>query len=388
VADDPPAVVLGRVDAGQRFWRPRIGCWEAPVSAGVIAGERIRELAGEGVPGVVVLVAGPEGVRAAGAAGLADIAGRVPASPGMVCPWFSMTKVVTATAAMRLAERGLLDLDAPIAGHVPALRQVRPAGWASRITARHLLSHSAGLANPIPVRWVHPADQPAPDPDTFLRGLLARHRKLRFVPGSRARYSNLGPLVLAAALTTATGQQFTDLIAAEILRPLGMAATAFSYTPQTRTRAAVGYHPRRSPMRLLLPRWAIGAPAGRWISLQPFLVDGPAYGGLVGPVDELARFLQLHLRDGELDGTRVLSPQSAAAMRQITMPGRHYDLGLGWFRPASQRHADPPFVQHLGGGAGFFNLIRIYPTRGVGVAVMGNVTTYPIDAVARLALTH
>ena len=358
------------------------------MSADVIAGERIRALAGEGVPGVVVLVAGPEGVRAAGAAGLADIADRVRAWPGMVCPWFSMTKVVTATAAMRLAERGLLDLDAPTAGHVPALRQVRPARWASRITARHLLTHSAGLANPIPVRWVHPADQPAPDPDTFLRGLLARHRRLRFAPGTRARYSNLGPLVLAAALTTAAGQPFTDLIAAEVLRPLGMAATAFSYTPQTQSRAAVGYHPRRSPMRLLLPRWAIGAPAGRWISLQPFLVDGPAYGGLVGPADELARFLQLHLRDGELDGTRILSQQSAAAMQQITMPGRRYDLGLGWFRPASQRNADPPFVQHLGGGAGFYNLIRIYPTRGVGVAVMGNVTRYPIDAIARLALTH
>jgi CubicO group peptidase (beta-lactamase class C family) len=73
-------------------------------------------------------------------------------------------------------------------------------------------------------------------------------------------------------------------------------------------------------------------------------------------------------------------------MRQITVCGRRYDLGLGWFRPASQRAADPPFVQHLGGGAGFFNLIRIYPSRGVGIAVMGNATTYNIDAVARLAL--
>src|SRR5215475_1740113 len=75
--------------------------------AGAIAGERIRALAGEGVPGVVILVAGPDGVRAAGGARLADIAARVPASPGMVCAWFSMTKIVTATAAVRLAERGL-----------------------------------------------------------------------------------------------------------------------------------------------------------------------------------------------------------------------------------------------------------------------------------------
>lgn len=46
-----------------------------------------------------------------------------------------------------------------------------------------------------------------------------------------------------------------------------------------------------------------------------------------------------------------------------------------------------PFVEHLGSGTGFFNLIRTYPTRGVGAAVMGNATSYPIDAAARLALT-
>jgi CubicO group peptidase (beta-lactamase class C family) len=169
------------------------------MAAGAIAGERIRALAGDGVPGVVALVAGPEGI---GAAGLADIAGRVPAGPGMVCPWFSMTKIVITTAAMRLAERGVLDLDTPVSGDVPALRQVRPAGWARRITARHLLSHSAGLANPIPVRWVHPAGQPAPGPEVFLGGLLGRHGKLGFEPGSRASYSNAGPLVLAAALAS------------------------------------------------------------------------------------------------------------------------------------------------------------------------------------------
>jgi CubicO group peptidase (beta-lactamase class C family) len=249
------------------------------MAAGAIAGERIRALAGGAVPGVAVVVAGPEGVRAAGAAGLADIAARRPASPGMVCPWFSMTKVVTATAAVRLAERGVLDLDAPVAGYVPALRRVRPPHWASRITARHLLSHSAGLANPIPVRWVHPADQPAPDPDAFLLGLLARHGKLRFEPGSRSSYSNLGPLIAAAALASAAGRPFTVLVEQEILGPLGMGTTAFTYTARMRPRAAVGYHQRLSPMRLLLPRWVTGERAGRWIALRPSWSTAPLTAG-------------------------------------------------------------------------------------------------------------
>jgi CubicO group peptidase (beta-lactamase class C family) len=96
----------------------------------------------------------------------------------------------------------------------------------------------------------------------------------------------------------------------------------------------------------------------------------------------------MHLRDGELDGARILAPESAAAMRRITIHGKRFDLGLGWFRPASQRNADPSFVEHLGGGAGFFNLIRIYPTQAVGIAVMGNATHYDINAIASLALSR
>jgi CubicO group peptidase (beta-lactamase class C family) len=84
------------------------------MSAGRIEGAQIRALAGDGVPGIAVLVAGPEGVRAAGAAGFADVAGRVAASPAMVCPWFRMTKIVTTTVAAWLADRGMLDLDVDI----------------------------------------------------------------------------------------------------------------------------------------------------------------------------------------------------------------------------------------------------------------------------------
>jgi CubicO group peptidase (beta-lactamase class C family) len=352
-----------------------------------IPADRIRAVTGDRVPGIAVVVVGPGGVQAVGAAGLADIGANIPASPQMVCPWFSMTKIVTTTTAMRLVEQGILDLDEPTVRHVASIGRLRPASRARRITARHLLTHSAGLANPVPVRWIHPADRPGPDPERLLDDLLARHPRLRFEPGTRSSYSNLGALTLGSAMANLTGKPFVDLVREEILEPLGMARTGFAYSAEMRARAATGYHPRRSPMRLLLPRWVIGEPAGRWICLRRFLLDGPAYGGLVGPVEVVARFAQLHLRDGELDGVRILRAEAAASMRRITVRGRRYDLGLGWFRPASQRDADPPFVEHLGGGAGFFNVIRVYPSRGVGVAVMGNATRYDIDAVARLAIT-
>ena len=71
-------------------------------------------------------------------AGQADLARGMPASPQMVRPWFSMTKIVTATAAMRLAERGALDLDEPIGPHIPQfgrLRQARAQGALQRATS-------------------------------------------------------------------------------------------------------------------------------------------------------------------------------------------------------------------------------------------------------------
>ena len=67
------------------------------------------------------------------------------------------------------------------------------------------------------------------------------------------------------------------------------------------------------------------------------------------------------------------------------MRGRRFDLGLGWFVPADRRDADPPFVEHLGAGAGFFTVMRMYPSLGVGAVVVGNATKYDIDAVAELA---
>jgi CubicO group peptidase (beta-lactamase class C family) len=348
--------------------------------------DRLGSLGDRRPPGIAVAIVCPERVQLSFGVGQANLADGIAASPRMVCPWFSMTKIVTATTAMRLVGQGRLDLDEPLGRHSPQLGRLRPAANAKRITARHLLTHSAGLANPIPVKWIHRTDAPAVDQDALLDGLLAKNATLRFEPGAKSSYSNLGTLSLGVAMANITGIPFPELVQGEVLKPLQMHTTGFSYTNQLSDRAATGYHPRRSPMRFLLPRWVIGTPSGRWVSLKPFVLDGQAYGGLLGSLEDAARFLRMHLRDGELDGAEILAPDTARRMRDIVVPGRRFDLGLGWFRPANHRRDDPPFVEHLGGGAGFFNLLRIYPTRGIGIVVMGNATRYDIDAVAELAL--
>jgi CubicO group peptidase (beta-lactamase class C family) len=346
--------------------------------------ERVRIAMGDKVPGVALVIVGAEGVRARAAVGLADLVTQKPMATDLLVPWFSMTKIATATIAMRLCEREQLDLDGPVMPLVPEMGMLRPRDQAERITIRHLLQHAGGLANPIPVRWIHAAGTEGPDPDRFLAGILSKHAKLKFVPGSRSSYSNVGTLILGAAIARVQGTRFEAVAVREILEPLEMGSTGFTYA--SGHEAATGYHPRLNPMRLFLPGWVPGPRSGRWLGLNPFLLDGAPYGGLVGSADDAARFLQLHLRDGELDGIRMITADDAATMRRIDQRGKRFDLGLGWFRPANRRDADPDLVEHLGGGAGFFNVMRLYPSLGVGAVVMGNATSYDIDALADLAL--
>src|SRR6056297_210008 len=348
--------------------------------------ERLRALGSRPIPGVAVVVVGPEGVRAIGAAGWADLTARVPMSTEVAVPWFSMTKIATATLAVRLAEDGTIDLDEPIAAVADEVSCLQPTAWARRITRRHLLQHTAGLANPLPLRWIHPQCEPACDQDQLLESLLGRHGRLRSEPDTRVAYSNLGTLLLTASLVRPTGVPFAELMRRHVLDPLSMRATAFGHPPGA--TAATGYHPRLNPLRLALPRWVVGPSTGRWTSLRPFAVDGLGYGGLVGTAEDAARLLQLHLADGEVDHVRILGVQSTTAMRSIDRCGGKYDLGLGWFRARKDRHADPVFVEHLGGGAGFHTLMRLYPAERVGAVVMGNATSFDAAGMARLALEY
>ena len=106
-----------------------------------------------------------------------------------------------------------------------------------------------------------------------------------------------------------------------------MKATGFAYSAEMNARAATGYHRRHSPMRYLLPRWVIGEPSGKWLSLRRFLLDGQAYGGLVGSVEDAARFLRMHICDGTVGERQILKPETARRMREIVVPGRRFDLG-------------------------------------------------------------
>ena len=335
-----------------------------------------------GVPGLSVSVVKGDRVVWERGFGFADLATSSPATPATSYLWFSMTKIVTATAVLKLAEGGNLDLDAPADEYFRSLKVVSQP---TPVTVRHLLSHSSGLANPLPIRWVRPAHAPDPDSGAFVRHLLAKHRKLKSVPGERAGYSNLGYLVLGEVISEVAGTGYEEYVRGEILSPLGMDHTGFSYPESVGEGAATGYQPLWRPLTPLLkaalPRGVVGPRRGGYVSFEPFYVEGPAYGGLIGGVEEAARFVVLHLNGGQANGARLLSAESVAEMRRLTPRGGKRDFGLGWFRPREAGGRRPDFVEHLGGGAGFWNVMRIYPEESLGLVVMGNTTSYDHESV-------
>lgn len=346
----------------------------------------LEQLTVRDVPGISAAVVVPDGTEQLFSAGVADMSSGVPATPDTVFLWFSMTKIVTATAVMQLVERDALRLDDPVEQFLPEFPKPR-SGWPA-VEVRHLLSHSAGLANPMPVRWVHPAVEPGRDPHDFAAELLSKHDRLRFPAGSKAVYSNLGYIALGEVIAAASKQSYDDYVRSQILEPLSMATTGFSYSVASEADVATGYQRRYQPMtplfRLLLPKGIMGASEGRFVGFNHFHVDGPAYGGLVGSVRDAARFMAVHLSGGAYDGGRLLSPVSVGAMQTLKASGRKLDVGFGWFRRGADR-ADGDFWEHLGGGGGFWCMMRIYPARGVGVLTMGNATSYDHEAVAEVA---
>ena len=160
---------------------------------------------GSRVPGIAVVVVAADEIMLSDAWGLADVATRAEMRVDTSCNWFSMTKLVTATVAMQLAEQGRLDLDAPVD---EPFSVTRTEPRRRSVTVRHLLSHSSGLANPLPLRWVHLADEPGPTRSQFVRDLIEKHPRLRFDPGTKAAYSNIGYLVVGEAIAAVTGHTY------------------------------------------------------------------------------------------------------------------------------------------------------------------------------------
>ena len=326
------------------------------------------------IPGMTVAIATPDALLYAGAVGHADLADRRPASVHDQYPWFSMTKIATATTAIRLHRAGVLDLDAPIGGYLP---DYRPHPKHGHPTMRHLLTHTAGLSNPVPVRWVRLEHQPADA--AAIAKIVAKHGTPVRAVGKKASYSNIGYLLAGEVIAAASGHSVEDNVRHHVLQPLSMTTTGYDHQPDA--PRSVGYvrlpRPAVPLLRAALPSGLVGHRVAGRSALNPFLINGAAFGGLIGTVTDAARLAAVHAAQPH-HPERLLPHDEIESMRTIASPGKRFDHGIGWFRKPDDAHRTPGFVEHYGTGCGYWNAMRIYPERRLAMVAMTN-TTYAWD---------
>ena len=281
----------------------------APIAAAVDAGL---------LSGIVTLVWHRGKVLQVNEIGYRDIEAQLPMQRDTIFRIASMTKPVTVAAAMALVEEGALALTDPVVRWLPELADMRvlvdPTGpiedtvAASRpITIDDLMTHRSGLAYAFsvtgPISRAYGQVSLRQDQDSWLTevaGLPLVHQ-----PGERLTYSQATE-VLGIALSRIEGKPLHRVLAERILEPLGMSDTGFFVTPEARRRAATMYrldenatlqHDAMGPVPITEPRFCQGG------------------AGLVSTADDYLRFIRMLLSGGTLDGVRVLSAESVAAMR-------------------------------------------------------------------------
>ena len=261
------------------------------------------------LPGATAMIVDRGGVRFSGAWGMADTVAGTPMKLDTVCQIASMTKALVSVAAMQLVERGALTLDGPIGDVLPELAtaqvltgfdadgkpQLRPA--ARPITLRHLLTHTAGLGyffvQPQVLQYFTATQMPVPGSRASIT------MPLLFDPGEGWEYGVATDWV-GLAVEAVAGCDLQTYLDREILKPLGMTDTAFR--PQLPEDAA-SVHVRKDD---------------GGFTVNPVNLGGGEFqsggGGLSSTAPDYAKFLQMMLRGGELNGTRILSEASIAEM--------------------------------------------------------------------------
>ncbi len=311
----------------------------------------------DSVPGASLAIVDRKGILHADGFGTLAADSNEPVSTETVFSIQSTSKTFTGVAVMLAVQDGYLDLDAPVSEYLPdfVVNSRFEDAPERRMTLRHLLSHTAGFTHEAPVG--NNIDARSPSFDAHVESI--GETWLRAPVGERYFYSNLGIDLAGYILQDATGVPFETYVRERILEPLGM-DDSFVDTPDHHGGHCAACARGHDPGFVGLPDY----------------IPLTASGGVRVSAEDGARFVRFMLKQGELEGERLLEPELMAEMvrpaaaRHKAFPGlddAHYGLGV-YSYPVSGTYA----VNHDGGGFGFRASMKWYPEYGVGYVLLIN----------------
>jgi len=256
-----------------------------------------------------------------------------------------VTKELTATAVLRLLERGQLSLQTALSALLPGFPP-----WADGITVEQLLSHTSGL---IDYESVMAEGDTTQIHDDQVVELLRHQDSTYFPPGTQFRYSNSAYAVLAQIVERLSGQTFTDFLGQEIFGPLGMTATVAHVEGRTVVRnRAYGYH---------------RGEAGGWHRADQSPTSAVlGDGGVYSSIDDLAKWAAVVERRRSILSESV---QDLAFRETRLTDGSGTGYGLGWFIDSFDGQ---PRVYHTGTTIGFRNVIERFPESDLTMVFLSN----------------
>jgi CubicO group peptidase (beta-lactamase class C family) len=313
-------LVAGRAAMGDERAAPRIDAVAAAMERFV----KDREIAG-----AVTVVADSDRILHLHSTGMADIAAEKPMRPDTILWIASMTKPIAGTAVAMLVEEGKLSIEDPVEKHLPEFAKLKDRdanrdGKPARVTIRHLLTHTSGMAE-------ISRDEAAKTTD--LAGLVPLYveKPVAFAPGSRWAYCQSSINTAARIVEVASGKSFVDFLDERLFRPLGMKDTTFYLTDAQLSRLAKTYTRTK---------------AGELEEGENFVLLGKsptsrdrfpaANGGLFSTANDYVRFCQMIVRGGEYGGKQLLKPESVRAMTAVLTGDLKTGFtdgngwGLGW----------------------------------------------------------
>jgi CubicO group peptidase (beta-lactamase class C family) len=280
--------------------------------------------------GAVMLVARRGQIVQWQALGYRDVARTDPMRVDTIFQIYSMTKPITSVAALLLMEEGRLTLDAPVSRFLPEFARTRPA--TRPITIKHLLTHTAGfaagekLSGPAVDRLNEARLYELPSLAAYATGLAAL--PLANDPGTRFSYDGVNTEVLARVIEVVAGVPFDRFVRERVLAPLRMLDTGFSVPPDQRAR--IVEMTSTDETGHLVTATAGVKPLGGMLKRYP-----SGAGGLYSTAGDYARFCQMLLNAGELDGVRILGRKTVELMMtnhltQLSPPVNEFNDGEGF----------------------------------------------------------
>ncbi len=321
-------------------------------------------------PGYQYVIGNGEKILFSSSPGLADVRSKEPLTPNHLMATFSMTKTVTAIAILQLLERGQLELN-------DSINTWLDTPYPDEITIKHLITHTSGIANPIPLKWVYlPEVSASFHEDNKLNALMANNDRVKSPPGSKYRYSNIGYWLAGKVIEKASGVSYQTYIEENVFAPLNLKDEQISFAINE-SKIAKGYLKRFSPMGIIAPlmldKNLFTNLNMSWTEIRAVYVYGPAYGGIFATGEGMFSILQDILKEKSV----LLKGSSKTLLftKQRDSNNREIEMTLGWHTSTNRGR---PYFYKEGGGAGYHSEMRIYPNERLASVIIANRTSYDV----------